>query len=187
MKKHTVISALMLGLAWTLLPPAAYAAGDFTAGSFQEYDPAGTSYRDHGICQFFTGPRGALGAGQFMLTIGDPHSSNYEELKITGDYAAMPSVLREFALFPDDDPNKVVTFEQYDGSYTLETLKTLRPVPANQWTTDAADNPYIPAAACGRFHLNFWMGDYEDAVKGFNPPPKTLPQEVVVTNFEFGK
>jgi hypothetical protein len=31
------------------------------------------------------------------------------------------------------------------------------------------------------------MGDYGDAVKGFNPPPKKLPQEVVVTNFEFGQ
>jgi hypothetical protein len=507
---------LIFAIGWVLgLPaPAAYANSDFIAGNFQEYDPAGTSYRDLGTCRFFTGPRGTLGASRFMLMIGDHNSSSYDELQITGDYAQVPSVLREYALFPDDvsainffqsilrrqqadpsvtltpygftvrvtevrptqftdgfnctvgltgrlnstsfadvpvsisfggrgqffpgistqptaatsaavsarpqdvdpcpitmlapaglaplpgqcgtadclltwkgyqwwtsydyfgppfpqasyfwnannqwspknafvdseglhltvadrdvggglkpsaaevvamftssgaeanlgygnylvtakvktaaswaeldpklafgvfpyerwgtgagrgpvanpnreidlaeisrwgypgtppsppaqcktplgnplidprlctgnsqftlqiwdaatpnlhrytiptldkegfkvntvtlvmtwpGPNQPVTFKQYNGSYTLATLKTLNPAPANQWTTSAADNPYIPAAACGRFHLNFWMGDYPDAVNGFNPPPKTLPQEVVVTNFEFGK
>ena len=75
-----------------------------------------------------------------------------------------------------------VTFEQYDGSYILATLPA---TPDNQWMTTDADNPFIRATNCERFHLNLWMGDYPDAANGFNPPPASLPQGVVVTNFEF--
>jgi hypothetical protein len=85
--------------------------------------------------------------------------------------------------------NKPVTFKQYDGSYDLASLRS---TPNNQWTTsgnpnDPTDgqNPYVPATNCESFHLNLWMGNYPDAVNNFNPPPASLPQEVVVTNFEF--
>jgi hypothetical protein len=47
---------------------------------FEEYDPAGASYRHLGICQLLTGPRGGLEAHRFLLTIGDRHSANFGEL-----------------------------------------------------------------------------------------------------------
>ena len=91
------------------------------------------------------------------------------------------------------DANKPVTFKQYDGSYDLSSLSSpSAPPPNNEWTTSGADNepkegqnPYVPATNCERFHLNLWMGNYPDAVDNFNPPPASLPQEVVVTNFQF--
>jgi hypothetical protein len=42
----------------------------------------------------------------------------------------------------------------------------------------------VPATNCERFHLNFWLGNYT-ARQIPNPPPRTLPQEILVTNFEF--
>ena len=79
--------------------------------------------------------------------------------------------------------NQPVSFAQYDGAWNFGNLS--QATPSNQWTTSAADNPFIPAASCERFHLNFWRGNFPDAANGFNPPPATIPQEVVVTDFEF--
>jgi hypothetical protein len=77
--------------------------------------------------------------------------------------------------------NQPVTFSQYDGAYTLDTLPA---TPANTWTTSADQNRFIPADGCQQFHLNLWMGDFTDAANGYNPPPAG-PQEVVVTNFQY--
>jgi hypothetical protein len=61
-------------------------------------------------------------------------------------------------------PNQPVTFKQYNGAFTLATLPG---TPAdNQWTTSANQNPFIPASDCQNFHLNFWMGDFSQAVNG---------------------
>jgi hypothetical protein len=94
--------------------------------------------------------------------------------------------------------NQPVAFEQYNGAVTFGDLnKQLPPQPSNKFTSAAAQNKFVPATNCERFHLNFWMGFYNnDKARGCNdrsgncppnPPPSTLPQEVVVTNFEFQK
>jgi len=79
-----------------------------------------------------------------------------------------------------------VTFEQYDGSFSLATLPGS---PSFSWKTDDDQNPYIPATNCERFHLNLWNGGigYVPAKPApqYAPPPSALPYEVVVTNFEF--
>ncbi len=75
-----------------------------------------------------------------------------------------------------------VTFDQYDGGYNFGNL----PATANEtWTTSGTQNQYVPATHCERFHLNLWMGNYRQAKDGYNPPPRTVPQEVVVSNFQF--
>jgi hypothetical protein len=36
--------------------------------------------------------------------------------------------------------------------------------------------------------LNFWIGNYDKRAqkeKDYHPPPKIVPQEIVVTDFEF--
>jgi hypothetical protein len=95
--------------------------------------------------------------------------------------------------------NQPVTFEEYNSALTLQDLNNASPPkPDNIFTSDAAaQNVFIPATACERFHLNLWMGFFNNAAaRGCsnergdcppNPPPSTLPQEVVVTNFEFQK
>jgi len=77
--------------------------------------------------------------------------------------------------------NKPVSFAQYDGPFSFANLPTKAD---NSWTTSAGQNQYVPATNCERFHLNFWFGNYA-AKQTPNPPPSKLPQEVVVTNFEF--
>jgi hypothetical protein len=81
-----------------------------------------------------------------------------------------------------DGADQPVTFKQYNGAFTLATLPSTPP--DNQWTTAANQNPFIPANGCQKFHLNFWMGNFAQAVDGINPPPSS-PQEVVVTNFQY--
>jgi hypothetical protein len=91
--------------------------------------------------------------------------------------------------------NQPVTFDQYDGAFTLEGLP---PQPSHTFTSVEAQNLFVPATNCERFHLNLWMGFFNNpgakAVRECqeknqncppNPPPRTVPQEVVVTNFEF--
>ena len=92
--------------------------------------------------------------------------------------------------------NQPVTFDEYDGTFTFEG--GLPAQPNNTFKSVAAQNMFIPATNCERFHLNLWMGFFANpAAKAIrecqergvncppNPPPSTLPQEVVVTNFEF--
>lgn len=95
---------LAAGLACALAPPAG-ASSNFTTGNFNENNPAGKSFRDHGVCAFFAGPRGTLAANRFVMDLGDPHSSDERELKITGDLTTFRSSLTgdtEYRLFPDD-------------------------------------------------------------------------------------
>lgn len=76
-----------------------------------------------------------------------------------------------------------VTFKQYNGSFTLETLPA---APDNIFTTSAEQNKFIPDSDCQRFHMNFWMGNFGKAVNGLNPGPSNgQPQDVVITNFQF--
>lgn len=73
-----------------------------------------------------------------------------------------------------------VTFKQYNGLFTLETLP---PTPDNVFTSTEDQNPFVPDSDCQRFHMNFWMGNFGKTVKGLNPGPKES-QEVVITNFQ---
>jgi hypothetical protein len=76
-----------------------------------------------------------------------------------------------------------VTFKQYNGRFTLETLP---PNPDNMFTTAEAQNRFIPDSDCQRFHMNFWMGNFGRAVNALNPGPKNgQPQDVVITNFQY--
>ena len=75
-----------------------------------------------------------------------------------------------------------VTFKQYNGRFTLETLP---PTPDNVFTTAEAQNRFIPDSDCQRFHMNFWMGNFGKAVKALNPGPSNgQSQDVVITNFQ---
>jgi hypothetical protein len=85
--------------------------------------------------------------------------------------------------------NQPVTFKQYDDAFTFANLPA---TPDNQWPPDGStpdsQNKYVPATNCERFHLNFWFGNYSAKrpdPDDPNPPPSKLPQELVVTNFEF--
>lgn len=106
-----VVSAIAIICVGCLSP--ARASSNFTTGHFTEYDPAGTTYHDLGICQFFTGPRAGLPSGRFLMKIGDRHSADYGELKIVGDVSTVTSGLTgdvEYRLFPDD-PSVVKFFQ----------------------------------------------------------------------------
>jgi hypothetical protein len=124
-------------------------------------------------------PKLCSGNAQFTLQKWDRHSDNLHR------YSINPGVNTVTLVMSWPGANQPVTFRQYNGAFTLANL----PVDAAyQWTTSAAENPYVPATACERFHLNFWMGNYDkraEKEEGYHPPPKIVPQEVVVTNFEF--
>jgi hypothetical protein len=76
-----------------------------------------------------------------------------------------------------------VTFKQYNGRFTLETLPATAD---NVFTTAEDQNPFIPDSDCQRFHMNFWMGNFGKAVEALNPGPSNgQPQDVVITNFQY--
>ena len=79
-----------------------------------------------------------------------------------------------------------VTFKEYTGAYTFAQLASQNPAPNYTWETPTNSpnlNPYVPATACERFHINLWFGNYGTG-KPLHPPPSS-PQEVVIENFEF--
>jgi hypothetical protein len=115
------------------------------------------------------------GNAQFTLQPYDSNPANLHRYTIRADVDTVTLVMRWHGA------NQPVTFEQYDGAFTLTTLPA---APASAWTTSADQNQFVPATKCERFHLNLWQGNFA-ANRTPNPPPKTLPQEVVVTNFEF--
>ncbi len=79
--------------------------------------------------------------------------------------------------------NQSVTFRQYNGRFTLETLPASLD---NVFTTTEDQNPFIPDSDCQRFHMNFWMGNFAMAVNNLNPGPSNdNPQDVVITNFQY--
>jgi hypothetical protein len=121
-------------------------------------------------------PRLCTGNTQFTVQLWNQGPDNLHRYSINSSADTVTLVMRWHG------PQQPVTFEQYDGSFGFSSLSA---TPNNTWTTSGSQNPFIPATNCERFHLNFWMGDYADASGGFNPPPATLPQEVVVTNFQF--
>jgi len=84
MKARSVMRLLAFGSAMVMSLPGAYASSNLAAGGFDEDDPAGQSFNDSGICRLFTGPRGDLPAGQFLMTLGDHNSSDFAELQVTG-------------------------------------------------------------------------------------------------------
>jgi hypothetical protein len=122
-------------------------------------------------------PRLCTGNSQFTLQLWDDASDNLHR------YSINPGVNTVTLVMQWHGANQPVSFAQYDGAWNFENLS--QATPSNQWTTSAADNPFIPATSCERFHLNFWQGNFPDVANGFNPPPATIPQEVVVTDFEF--
>ncbi|HEY1260333.1 MAG TPA: hypothetical protein VGF34_13890 [Stellaceae bacterium] len=103
--KPTFGALLLAGALTVALPLSANAASNFTSGNFNEQDTAGTSFHDQGTCVLFAGPRGTLAANRFLMKLGDRHSSDHDELQITGDLTTFKSNLTgdtEYLLFPDD-------------------------------------------------------------------------------------
>lgn len=99
-----VVFSLLLAAASTLASGAALANSEFIEGRFIEIDPAGQSYEDRGVCSFVTGPREDLAPGEFVLTIGDQHSRDMAEVRLTGTYTATPRDTaddQQFTLYPD--------------------------------------------------------------------------------------
>jgi hypothetical protein len=62
----------------------------------------------------------------------------------------------------------LVIFNEYNGAFTFETLPSS---PDNNWLLPTGLVNFIPKAACERFHINFWLGNY------LNHPPPSSPQE----------
>lgn len=149
---------------------------------FRELDPAEISrwgFNGSNQCKTVDNSRLCTGNAQFTLQKWEPPKNiNRYDIVSSGDTVTL--VMRWHAA------NQPVTFEQYDGSYTLATLPA---TPSFSWTTDADQDIYIPATNCERFHLNLWnsgIGYVPPKPRPqYAPPPATLPQEVVVTNFEF--
>jgi hypothetical protein len=105
---------------------------------------------------------------------------------------------------------KPVIFEKYDGTVTFAQLKDAPALPVVEWEeknpavpkdfmtkTPSALDRFIPSVetvtpnppdtpappeSCERFHINFWLGNY-----GANHAPPRLPQEAIITNFEYEK
>jgi hypothetical protein len=116
------------GWVFLLLAHTADAASNFTTGSFSEYNPAGgVSFHDHGVCAFYAGPRGTLGANRFLMRLGDRHSGSYRELQVTGYLTTIESGSTgntRYRLFPDElstvlDFQKVLRGQLDDPSATF--------------------------------------------------------------------
>ena len=157
------------------------ATGD-TNNPFRELDPAEISrwgFNGSNDCKTVDNSRLCTGNAQFTVQNWEaPKNIKRYNIVSTGD--TVPLVMRWHAA------HQPVTFEQYDGSFSLATLPGS---PSFSWKTDDDQNPYIPATNCERFHLNLWNGGigYVPAKPApqYAPPPSALPYEVVVTNFEF--
>jgi len=115
------------------------------------------------------------GNAQFTVQKWDANPKNLHR------YTIAPGVQTVTLVMQWTGANQPVTFSQYAGAYTLDTLPA---TPAYTWTTTPEQNPFIPASGCQQFHLNLWMGDFTDASGGYNPPPSAV-QEVVVSNFQY--
>jgi hypothetical protein len=104
MKNQILRPVAILGFALAVGSGAALANSMFIEGRFTEIDPAGQSYQDRGVCSFTTGPREDLAPGEFVLTVGDRHSPEMAELRLTGTYTAVPTDAandQQFTLYPD--------------------------------------------------------------------------------------
>ncbi len=135
-----------------------------------KYPPGNCPYRgiEAALCN---------GNAQFTLQIYNKDPLNLHRYTIPAGANTVTLVMRWRG------QGKSVTFEQYNGAFTLATLP---PKPDNSWTTpDDQSRLFVPAPGCGRFHMNLWLGNFPAATKQVNPPPAKLPQEVVVSNFEF--
>lgn len=136
------------------------------------------------------------GNAQFALQPWDaaappPQNQNWANLN---RYGISPGLNTITLVMRWHGANQPVSFEQYNGAFTFEGGL---PAPDNVFTSVAAQNSFVPATNCERFHLNLWMGFYNNpAARGCrdadhncppNPAPSVLPQEIVVTNFEFKK
>lgn len=117
------------------------------------------------------------GNAQFAVQLWNKSPDNVHRYTIAEGVSEMTLVMEWTAA------NSPVTFKQYNGLFTLETLP---PAPDNVFTTSADQNKFIPDSDCQRFHMNYWMGNFAQAVKGLNPGPSNgQPQEVVITNFQY--
>ena len=117
------------------------------------------------------------GNAQFALQIWNKSPLNVHRYTIADNTDEITLVMEWTAA------HQQVTFKQYNGRFTLETLPAS---PDNVFTTTADQNPFIPDSDCQRFHMNFWMGNFGNAVKGLNPGPSNgQSQDVVITNFQY--
>ena len=115
------------------------------------------------------------GNAQFTLQPWETRQKNLHRYTIKGGVATITLVMRWHGAA------QPVSFEQYNGAFDFANL----PAKADyDWTSAATQNEFVPATKCERFHLNFWLGNYKHP-PGPNPPPQSLPQEIVVTNFTF--
>ncbi len=172
------------GLAFAV-PPPADAASNFTTGNFNENNPAGTSFHDHGICAFFAGPRGTLGANRFLMDLGDRNSSDYRELQITGDLTTFRSSLTgdtEYRLFPDDpsaanffqtvlrrqlrDPG--VTFTPY--SFTARISDVFGSASEDDFTCDVSLTGRLSSDTAGSTPVSLTFGGGGQYIAGVDSP-----------------
>lgn len=123
-------------------------------------------------------PQLCQGNSQFTLQIWNLNAANNVHR-----YSIAPTPKTVTLVMTWRGAGQPVTFQQYNGSFTFKNLPAKA---ANQWTTSSAQNIFIPATNCERFHLNLWLGNYRGNPVN-HPPPATMPYEVVVTNFEFQK
>lgn len=71
-----------------------------------------------------------------------------------------------------------VTFEEYDGQYTLSNLPATPSVPA--WKVPARLSEFIPTSKYQAIHFNLWHTFWRNVTP-------TTPAEVTITNFQYKK
>ena len=114
------------------------------------------------------------GNAQFALQVWDQSPLNVHRYTIADNVQEITLVMEWTTA------NQPVTFKQYSGRFTLETLPA---TPDNVFTSPETQNRFIPDSDCQRFHMNFWMGNFAETKDGLNPGPKES-HEVVITNFQ---
>jgi len=161
-------------------------SGD-TNNPYRELDLAEISRWGHPkgkpVCDEVIDPRLCEQNTQFTLQRWNAHTENLHR------YTIAPGVKEVTLVMEWPGAQKPVTFRQYNGLFTLAALESQKPEAAHTWTTSEAQNPYVPASGCQRFHLNLWQGKHRENgkdIQGDYPPPTNgQPQEIIVTNFEY--
>jgi hypothetical protein len=185
---YLVTAKILTARSWAALDPNVV-AGFFTyqlwpsagqANSYRELDMTEISrwgWNGEGACPFAaSSPPLCRGNAQFTLQPSEALPANLHRYTIGNGVATITLVMQWHA------GRRPVSFSEYDGAYTLKDLPSAA---SNQWTSSAAQDAFIPSDGCQRFHINMWNGNHQAASHGYDPPPRRLPQEIVVTNFEF--
>lgn len=149
-----------------------------TGNAYREIDMAEITrwgWNGTGKCPF-AGAYAAECTGNAQFTLQTSNSPIIHRYRIPPGVKAITVVMHWHGA------HKPIMYFEYDGAYSFADLPS---VPNQVWTTPANLDPDVPNAACQLFHVNLWNGNFLATADGYNPPPRVLPYQVLVTNFEF--